>query len=190
MTYPRDPYGRPGRFEVDNYAPSFGSDFGFDEAMRDDPLNKKFVQRNLKEYKTLRKFSKKGGLKKLRKMNYAQMERLATRAVLNKNNVKRRKLRTSLNKKKFKQRHLNIARRKIDKKGFDVRRLGQQGKDVDDIKWKQVRKAAKHIIQTRRNRAIMKTPIWSGKGIDIKRGHITLRQAKRANYWRSKWKTK
>lgn len=184
----RDPYTRPGRFATDNYAPSFGSDFGFDEAMRDDPLNRKFVQRNLKEYKTLRGLTKKNGLKKLRKMNYAQMERMAARAVLTKNNVKRRKLATSLNRKKHNARAIRIARRKIDKKGFDVRRLGQQGPDVDDLKSKKVRAAAKHIIQIRRNRAIMKTPIWSGKGIDIKRGHITLQQAKKANYWRRKWK--
>jgi len=139
--------------------------------VQNDPINKAFVRRNIKQYKTLKKYAKKGGLSKLANKNYAQLERMAARAVLKKNKVKRRKLRTKGVQAKYGAKVTNRARKKISQ-GYGVkdRKLGQIGKSVNQIKNKKVRRAAKMQVQVRRNRRIMKTKVMAGKGYDIKKG--------------------
>lgn len=148
-----------------------GVERGFEDAVRDDPINKGFIRRNLGQFGTLKKFAKKGGLAKLRGKNFAQLERMAVRAVLKKNKVKRRKLKTGGLKKKYGAGLLRKARKKT-RQGVDIRdrSLGQRGKDVSSIKNKKVRKATKSLIRVRRNRRIMKTKLLAGKGYDIHKG--------------------
>jgi hypothetical protein len=183
MTF--DPTQREGRFGSGSGGVGMGSDFGFDDVAQNDPLNKKYIRRNLREYQSLKKFGKKGGLKKLAGRNTAQLERLAVQAVLKKNKVKRRKLNTKVKRSAHSKRALRIAKKKL-RQGYDIRRKGQQGKSIGSIKNKKVRKAAKHIANIRRNRAIMKTPLMAGQGYNIRMGHTSLRTARKRNYWRKK----
>jgi hypothetical protein len=140
-----------------------------------DPLNRGFVIRNLKPYKSLRKFASPKGLRKLRGMDFQRFENMAARAVLQDAGVKRRKLDTKIN--GFGQPALQRARSKLSQ-GYDRRFLGQEGPDVKSIQNTRTRQAAKEIINVRRNRAITRTNPYKGKGYDIMRGHRKLPSAK------------
>lgn len=181
MTY--DPADRQGRFTSGASGVGMGSDFGYDDVGRHDPLNKKFIRRNLREYRNLKKFGKKGGLKKLKNKNQTQLERLAVQAILKKNKVKRRKLNTKVNRKRHRKVHLRKAKAKL-RAGYDIRKMGQTGKSIGSIKNRKVQKAARHLANIRRNRVINKTPILAGKGYDLKMGHMSLKRARRKNFWR------
>jgi hypothetical protein len=161
------------------------------ELAQDTGIDRAFVKRNLrpyaKKYKPIRR-AIKTNFRSLKGKNYAQLERIATMAVIKKAGVKRRKLRTKVNRRKLKRvaggkRNIRIARRKLQQ-GYDIRKLGQQGLNIQDIKNKKVRAAARHLQNVRKNRAITKTPLRAGKGYDIRAGHISVGQARAANYWR------
>lgn len=153
-------------------SPASGVETGYEDAVRHDPLNKKFIARNLKPYKTLRKFSTPKGMKGLKNKNYAQLERMAVRAVLTKNKVKRRTLSNKLDRDRYSPRLLQRARQKT-RAGYDIRdrSKGQLGKSTGMIQNKQVRKATKHLITIRRNRQINKTGLYQGLGYDIMKGY-------------------
>ena len=160
---------RQNRFSQSSYAQS-GIEAGYGD-VNQDPLNNKMIRTNIREYKTLKKFGKKGGLRKLANKNYAQLEKMAVRAVLKKNKVKRRKLKTKGVQAKYGARVTRIARKRISQ-GYSIRdrSLGQQGKSVSAIKNKKVRKAAKMQVRVRRNRRINRTKLMAGKGYDISKG--------------------
>lgn len=170
-----------------------GSSFGYDDLGAEDPLDRKYLRRNIKQYKTLKPYAKKGGFKKLRGKNAAQIERLAVKAVLQKNKVKRKKLNRRVNRKKYGTAATQKAKSLLSQ-GYGRRVLGQhaQGEQIKDIPLgtkkygRKVRRAMQHITKVRRNRAIMKTPLMMAKGYDLRMGHISLPQAKRRNYWRKK----
>lgn len=136
-----------------------------------DPIDKAFVRRNLKPYKSLRQFSTKKGLGKLQGKTDVQLERMATKAVIQEAGVKKRKLRTNVNRKKYGKNVLNRAKGKIQE-GYGVRKLGQPGLNANEIRNKKLRQATKHLIHVKRNRRVMSTNIWKGQGYDIKVGHI------------------
>jgi len=161
---------RTRRFQASLSEPS-GVEAGYRQATDKDPLNKNFVRRNLRSYKTLKRFGKRGGLDKLRTRNMARLEQLAVAAVLKKNKVKRRKLKTTRSK-RYGANQYKRARKKI-REGYDIRykRFGQQGLNVKDIKNKRIRKATTHLVNIRRNRRINKTKLWKGVGYDIRVGH-------------------
>ena len=185
MTMQRPP--RENRFG--NVYQQYDVQTGMEDSGSD--ITRAFVKRNLrsygKKYKPIRR-AIKTNFRSLKGKNYAQLERMATMAVIKKAGVKRRKLRTKINRRKLlrgkgTKRHIRMARQKI-RQGYDIRKLGQTGKNIQDIKNKRVRKAARHLQNVRKNRAIMKTPLAKGKGYDIRAGHISVKQARQANYWR------
>lgn len=143
---------------------------GYGSAVRDDPVNKGLVRRNLRDYKSLRKFAKPGQLSRLRGKTDAQLEKMAVRAVIRKNDVQKRKLRTNVNRKQYGKPLLQRAQKKLNQ-GYDIRRLGQQGADVKDIANPRLRRATKHLSNIQRNRKIMSTKIMAGRGYDIRMGH-------------------
>jgi hypothetical protein len=149
-------------------------------------VTRKDVKRAINPYRKHSKQVKralKSNFRSLKGKNYAQLERIATMAVIKRAGVKRRKLRTKINRNKVKRRFVRRGRQKL-RAGYDIRKLGQSGKNIQDIKNVKVRAAARHIANLRRNRAITKTPLAKGKGYDIRAGHISPGEARRANYWR------
>lgn len=137
-----------------------GVEAGLRGSAQQDTLNKKYIARNIKPYKSLKKYGSVKGLKGLKNKNYAQLERMASIAVLRKSGVKRQKLRTSPNRSKFKPNQIKRARTALG-----------ANRAVGSIQNKKVRKAARHLTQVRRNRRVMKTNIFSGKGYDIWKGY-------------------
>ena len=126
-----------------------------------DTLTKKYIARNIKPYKTLKAYSTVKGLKGLKGKDYSQLERMATIAVLKKSKVKRQKLRTTPDKKTFTGSQIKRARTALG-----------SGTDPGTIRNTKIRKAARHLTQVRRNRRVMKTNIFAGKGYDIWKGYI------------------
>jgi len=148
---------RAGRFS--DTGETSGVEAGMRSAAGGDTLTKKYIARNIKPYKSLKRFSTPKGLKGLKNKNFAQLERLAAIAVLKKNGVKRRKLRTTPDKNKYTGKQLGKAKAGIS--------AGRAPRSFGNVK---IRNAARHITQVRRNRRVMKTNIFSGKGYDIWKG--------------------
>ncbi len=154
--------------------PSSGVEGGFRESSTvGSGLDSKFVARNLKPYKSLRKFTKGKGKnlklnKKLRGKNTAQIEQIAATAVLKKRGVlkKAKDLNTKVNKDKFKRKHLRQAKKRLAQTGKSFMPGSTAG-----IKNKRVRRAANHLRQLRRNRRVNKTPVGSAKAYDIYKGY-------------------
>lgn len=151
-----DPSARSDR--MDRFQSSASSS-SVEQGLRDktDPtdVTKKYIKRNLKPYKVLRKrklHKKLGGLKR---MNDGRLERLAVRAVLKKHHVKRRKLNRSISD-KYRPKQIRRAKRRLRAK---------------PLTWKPKSKAVKHVQRVKQNRRIMRTNIWKGKGYDIRKGY-------------------
>ncbi len=158
----------PGRGQFSDLGQSSGVQQGFKDATIHDPLDKKFVIRNLKPFKTLSRFASTKGLKKLKHKNTSQLERLSARAVLKKAKIKSSPLDTSVNRKKFKPKAITKARKALKAIGPGAFRPGSTA----GIKNKRVRRAANHLRQIRRNRRVNKTPVGSVKAYDIFKGYI------------------
>src|SRR3990167_7660291 len=166
MTY--DPF-RQSRYSTTTESSDVPT--GYADATKKDPLNAGFVVRNLKPYQALHQYASKKGLRKLRGMHYGQYERLAAKAVLQDAGVKKRKLDVTARGEGFRAPVLQRASQKLAQ-GYDKRVLGQTGLKIQDIQKKNLRQATKHLSTVRRNRRIMSTNIFAGKGYDIGVGHI------------------
>ncbi len=114
-----------------------------------DTFTRKDVKRNLKPFK---KFGLPQKLGKFRGKTDTQLENLAAQTIvrqgLKRGSLTRKKLRTSVNRKKFSPHQLKRARRVMQNDS-----PGQQAK-------KNTRAARKHIRRIRRNREIMKKPLF------------------------------
>lgn len=124
---------------------------------RDDFMTKGYIKRNIKPYKLLRKKGYTRKLLKLRKTNESTLERQAIKAVLQKHNIKRRKLNTRMPTKKYGQQKVNTLKARVRAKPKT---------------WKPRSKAGVRVKRTMQNRRIMKTNIWKGIGYDIRKGYI------------------
>lgn len=147
MTYER--IQRQGRFtDVD---PGSGVVQGYRDAVAQDPFNKKFIARNLKQYGTLKKagLGNKKGLRKLRGMSDTQLERIAAKAVIQKAGIKRRKLPTSYNRRKH---NIKWAKNVIARR--------QAGQSVRKQTLQRTKAARQHVHRINRNRRIMKSPLF------------------------------
>lgn len=140
---------------------------GYRDITKSGRLGKKFIVRNLKPFKSLRRFATVKKLRKLRKKNTAQLERLAAKAVIQKAGVKRRKLRTRINRRAFPKK---VYGKNVRQK---ARRKLAQGDErgIKDIQGKHARRMARHLRRLRRNRRVMRTNIWKGIAYDYYRGY-------------------
>jgi hypothetical protein len=159
---------REGRFSTAGEASGFAA--GLHEASTIDPLNKKFIRRNLKPYKNLRKFSTKKGLRGLRGKNTQQLENLAARAVLLKHKVKSKPLTTKVRQGKGKGKHTGRSLRKARRKLRNIDDSFRPG-STKSISNKKIRRAANHLRQLRRNRRVNRTRVGSPKAYDIYKGY-------------------
>ena len=129
-----------------------------------DPIDKKFIKRQLKP---LKKYGIPQQLSKLKGMSDAEMTRLATKAILKKRGVGRkgglkvRDLPTTVNQNKY-----NIKWAK------NVQAKKAAGEDVSKKALKKTKPARMHLLAIRRNRRVMNTKFWSGKGYDAYKGYI------------------
>jgi hypothetical protein len=155
---------RQGRFSTVEQS---GVEAGLQESGQQDPLNKKFIARNLKPFKTLKRFATVKGLRKLKGKHMGQLERIAAQAVIKKAKVKSKPLNTKVNTKKHKPRHIRQARRQLKRIGPDSFRAGS----TSGIKNKRVRRAANHLRQIRRNRAVNRTKVGDPRAYDIFKGY-------------------
>ena len=160
---------REGRFSTAGEASGFAAGLG--EASRLDPLNKKFIRRNLKPYKNLKKFSKKGGLRGLRGKSTAKLEQMAARAVLKKNKIKSKgPLTTKVKQGQGKGKHTGRSLRKARRKLRTTEESFRPG-STSNITNKKVRRAANHLRQIRRNKRVNRTKVGSSKAYDIYKGY-------------------
>lgn len=106
-------------------------------------VSKKQIKRSLKPY---RKYLPKN-LGALSKYSTGQLEAIAARAVMKKRKHKPKKLRTSFNTKKHK--NIKYAKKVMELKSPTKKQL------------KQTAQARKHIRWVRRNRKVMKLPLWT-----------------------------
>ena len=122
---------------------------GYRDATKDDPFNKKYLARNYKQYDYLKKqgLGDPKNMKKLKGKTDTELEKIATRAVMQ--GTKRKKLPTSYNKKKY-----NISWAK------KVQRRKAAGQSVRKQALTKTRAARKHILTVNRNRRIMKSSMW------------------------------
>lgn len=126
---------------------------GYQDAIKDDPLDRAFINRNLKRY---RKFGVPARLAKLKGMDDTQLERMAAVAVLKRRKVKIEPLRERVNRRQYKPRQLARARSAIRQ---DI----EPGKKLAPV--------VRHIRRIRRNRRVNNVRIWSGKGYDVWKGY-------------------
>lgn len=138
---------RQGRFQ--DYQRGDAIQKGYRDAVADDPFDKKFMKRQFKSYDVLKKGGLHKNLKKLTRYNDVQLEALAAKAVLEKADVKKRKMNTKLNHAKY-----NI---KWAKKVMAKRAAGQT---VRRQSLKKTKAARRHILNVRRNRRLAKTPLY------------------------------
>jgi len=165
MSFPsRTDPTRTSRFST---AEQSGVEAGLQQSGQPDTLNKKFIARNIKPYKTLKRFSTVKGLRGLRGKHMGQLERIAAKAVLKKNKVKSSPLNTKVKTGKYKPVQLRRARRQLKRIGSESYRPGS----TSGIKNKGVRRAANHLRQIRRNRVVNKTKIGDPKAYDIFKGY-------------------
>lgn len=129
---------------------------GFQRASTD-PVNKRFVKRQLKPYK---KYGIPQKLTKLKGMSDTQLEKMATKAILKRKKVKVNKLRTRINRKRFSTKKVQHAKRVMANPNASKKAL------------RKTRDTRRHIKQIRRNRRVQKSPIWRGKGYDIWKGYL------------------
>lgn len=126
---------------------------GYRDAVREDPFNKGFIARNLRQYGTLKRagVGTKKGLKKLKGLSDTQMENIAAKAVLKKAKVKTRRLPTRYNRKKH---NVKWAKKVMARR--------QQGLPVKKRALKRTKLARAHVRRIDRNRQVMKKPIYRG----------------------------
>ena len=149
-----DPTNRVGRFTNDQGSgvlPGMSKSSSLTKT-----LGNKQLKRSLKPY--LKYLPK--NLNKLKNYSTGELEAIATRAVMKKRKNKPKKLRTSFNTKKY---NVKQAKRVMAMKNPTQKQL------------KATRKARKHIKWVRRNRQVMKQPLW---GSDLPKG---------ATWGKSKW---
>lgn len=127
---------------------------GYQDAIREDPIDKEFIQRNLKRYQ---KFGVPSRLAKLKGMSDTALEGMAARAVLKRRKVDFDPLRESINRKRYAPRV--IAR------GRSI--LADPNASAEQLRKPIVR----HIRTIRRARRVNNVNIWSGKGYDIWKGY-------------------
>jgi len=157
----------PGRNRFTEQGAGSGVESGFREASgQKDPLDKKFIARNLKPYKTLKPYGTVKGLKGLKNKNMAQLEQMSANAVLAKNHIKSKPLDTTVDRSKFKGGTLAKARRRLG----GISDSWRQG-STEGIKNQKVRRAANHLRQIRRNRMVNKTRVGSPNAYDIYKGY-------------------
>jgi hypothetical protein len=148
-----------------------GVQSGFQESSNQpDTLNKKFVKRNLKPYKSLKRYAKPGGLKKLKHKNYAQLERMAAKAVIKKAKVKSKPLNTKINRKKHSSGALKKGKKVLAAAGSENFRPGSLRAGLRG-RPKKVKRAAMHLQQLRRNRRVNKTNPGNPRAYDIYKGY-------------------
>lgn len=121
---------------------------GFQDTTKD-PIDKKFIKRQLKPFK---KFGVPQNLSKLKGMTDTELERLAAKAVIKNRGVKVNKLRTNVNVQKFGKQNIIRGRKIIAKR--------KAGLTVNPKAAKRTRAARRHILNIRENRRIMKTPLF------------------------------
>jgi len=165
-------YERENRFAAQT--PKSGVESGYEDVTGKE-FNRGYIKRNLRSYaKTSQPIRRaiKTDFRSIKGKNYAQLERMATMAVIKRAGVKRRKLRTRINRQNFKPSEIQAARRKMAQ-GYDIRdrSLGQRGLGIGQIQGKRVRRATAHLARVRRARRVMKSPLWKGRGYDIWKGH-------------------
>ena len=161
MSFNRKP--KAGRFSE---AGQSGVESGYQKSSQGrDPLDNKFVRRNIKPFKTLKKFSQKGGLKGLKKQNTEQLENKAAKAVITKKKIKSAPLNTKINKNRYKPKAIKRAKKRLGK-------IDQSFKpgSTRAIKNKRVRRAANHLRELARNRRVNKTKVGSKKAYGIWKG--------------------
>ena len=159
MTEQRSP--RDNRFGGNVYS-QYDIDAGYEQANTYTDVSRRDVKRAIQPYAKHSPFLRraiKTNFRNTRGKNVAQIERQAALAVIREAGVKRRKLRTKINRKKLlkgkgSRRNIRVARKRI-RQGYDIRKMGQAGPNIQDIKNKRTRRAARHIVNVRRNRAIM-----------------------------------
>lgn len=143
MTSPID---RTGRFQDAERGQSVLA--GFQKASRD-PVNKKFIKRQLKPYQ---KYGVPKYLTQLKGLSDTDLEIMAVKAILKKKGIKPKKLRTKLNRQKFGPKRIKNAKRVMAKK--------QSGKKVNKQVLQNTRDVRRHISRIRANRRAMKLPLW------------------------------
>jgi hypothetical protein len=119
-------------------------------------FDKKYIRRNIKPYKVLRKKGFHKNLKKLKNLTDKRLENIAVRAVMKKHGYKQKKLNRSFNSK------------------YNPRQIKQAKRRVRAMPKTQVPKGKKlqHVRNVMQNRRITRTNIWKGKGYDIRKGYI------------------
>ena len=118
-------------------------------------ITKKYIKRNLKPYKTLRKKKYHIRLKKLKNLSENRIEALAIKSVMKKHGIERRKLNRKFDD-KYKPKKIRRAKRRLARK---------------PLTWKPKSKVVRHVQRVQQNRRIMRTNIWAGKGYDIRKGY-------------------
>ena len=137
-----DQIDRAGRFTNDqgsSYLPGLAKSSSLSST-----VNKKQIKRSLKPY---RKYLPKD-LGKLKGYSTGELEAIAARAVMKKRGHKPQDLRTSFNTKKYQ--NINYAKKVMAMEDPTKRQL------------KKTAAARKHIKTIRRNRQVMKLPLWKG----------------------------
>lgn len=122
---------------------------GYRDVTKEDPYDKKFLNRQFKEYSVLKKGGLPGNLKQLRGMNDVELEALAAKAVIEDDNIKRRKLPVKLNKAKY---NIKWAKKVMAKRAA--------GKTVRRQALRRTKAARAHILRVQRNRRINATPLY------------------------------
>lgn len=143
MTAPID---RTGRFQDLERGQSILA--GFQKASRD-PVNKKFIKRQLKPYQ---KYGIPQNLSKLKGLSDTELEVMAVKAIVKKRGIKPKKLRTSLNTQKFGPKRIKNAKIVMNKRS--------RGEKVSKRVLKNTRDVRRHILRIRANRKAMKLPLW------------------------------
>ena len=128
-----------------------------------DPIDKKFIKRQLKP---LKKYGVPQQLSKLKGMSDAEMSRLAAKAILKKRGVGRKgglsvkPMNTTVNREKY---NIPWAKSVAERKAA--------GKAVPQKALRKTKPARQHLMAIRRNRRVMNTKFWSGKGYDAYKGY-------------------
>jgi hypothetical protein len=143
----QDKTQREGRFQ--DFSKGEGIYKGYQDSVKEDPFDKKFLKRTFKEYDVLKKGKLHKNLQPLRDMNDQQLESLAAKAVIERSDYKPKKLNRRLNDKKY---NIKWAKKVMARK--------QAGQTVRKQALKRTKAARAHILRVRRNRRVMKTPLY------------------------------
>lgn len=126
---------------------------GYQDVVQQDPIDKAFIQRNLKRYQ---KFGVPTALAKLRGLSDTELEKMAARAVLKRRKVKVTPLRVTVDKRRYRTRQLQRARSVIAQGTTP-------GKGLAPV--------VRHIRRVRRARRVSAVNPFSGRGYDIWKGY-------------------